>query len=380
LHQETPPVSSSTKPSPEVTESRRHQRHIRPFLLVGTVLLVIGQIVVLSPASLEESRNVVLVEPEKLLEWVSGQPHSQQVLATGIPTGRIPDYSVDQFDFLSSREGSRDWRLQAIRAHLFNQERLVHATTVKAYLFDSEGKTTIVTGKEAKYFMNARDLEIFGDVRTVFPDGFELKSEYLRYRPNERRVQIPATYAVQGNGVDVDQSIAFTSMGFDFSMARQVITLPAAVRLTMKKTPPAKSDATVIESDRCVIHRRTKIANFSMSPGRANADKFVWIRQPTLLVKSRRAELRYGDSTTELHYMTASQDVLIRETGNGSALRYATAGQADFDTQENRIVLSEFPQVYQDNDTVVGDMVVLHRDTDIVEVRNSNAFTQSNRQ
>jgi len=57
-------------------------------------------------------------------------------------------------------------------------------------------------------------------------------------------------------------------------------------------------------------------------------------------------------------------------------MKYATGGRADFDSHKNVIVLTEYPQVYQDEDTVTGDKILLHRDTDIIEVEHSNAFSQ----
>jgi lipopolysaccharide export system protein LptA len=84
----------------------------------------------------------------------------------------------------------------------------------------------------------------------------------------------------------------------------------------------------------------------------------------------------------------AYEDVLIKQIedekkpkpkpspGSGPILKYATAGQADFDSESNLIILTEFPQVYQDNDTVTGDIIKMHRDTDIVEVEHSNSFSE----
>ena len=57
-------------------------------------------------------------------------------------------------------------------------------------------------------------------------------------------------------------------------------------------------------------------------------------------------------------------------------LRYATGGRADFDARSDIVRITEFPQAYQDNDTVTGDVIILHRDSDLVEVEHSNAFSE----
>jgi LPS export ABC transporter protein LptC len=298
-------------------------------------------------------------------------------LATGIPTGRIPDYSVEDFRYVSSRGSDKLWRLVANQAFLYNKENIVHARTVEANLYDPEGKVTVVTGREAKYFMNKRDLEVFGKVKAVFPDGFELHSEYLRYRPQERKVEIPTKYAVRGKGKQSPvQDFEFTSLGMDFAMADSRIELPESVVFLMEKAPGTHADHTKIESDHCVILRNSQIAHFTMSPSRPLDKRFVYITKPTLISRGRRADLNYGDLSKILQYLVVTDDVLIKETGKRESLRYATGGKAAFDTKRDVIVLSDFPQVYQDNDTVTGEVIVVHRDSDIVEVEQSNAYSQ----
>jgi lipopolysaccharide export system protein LptA len=109
---------------------------------------------------------------------------------------------------------------------------------------------------------------------------------------------------------------------------------------------------------------------------RAANQKFVHITQPTLFARGRTADLNYGDSDSILQYLIAYDDVLIKDLGVKDSLRYATGGRADFDSHHDIIILTIYPQVYQDEDTVTGDKILMHRDTDIVEVENSNAFSE----
>lgn len=364
------------------------RKRLRPWLMAAVGGLIIMEIVALSPASLEEGSNSSssMVDPETLIG------DDQVMLATGIPKEKIPEYSVDQFQYVSTQSSEKQWKLIADRAFLYNAEKLVHARQIHAYLYDPDGQITIVTGKEAKYFMNQRDLEVFGDVHTTFPDGFELISDYLRYRPNDRRILIPQTYVVHGDGHEKEgQNIQFVSKGMDFAMGSSQIILPEDVHMTMIKqaaTPPSPSpsgkpsqpDRTTIDSDRAVIFRDRQVANFTMYPSRPLAERFVHITQPTLFTRGRRAQLNYGDFSKLLQYMIAFDDVLIKETGkpegSDGSLRYATGGRADFDANSDIIKLTQFPQCYQDNDTVTGDIIIMHRDTDLVEVEHSNAFSQ----
>jgi LPS export ABC transporter protein LptC len=360
---------------------------LRPLFLALVVALIITEIVALSPSPLEESTGKNLaVDPESLMT------DDEVTLATGIPHGKIPEYSIDQFQYVSTQGTEKQWKLIADRAFLYNKERLVHSRHIKAFLFDPEGKITIVTGKEGKYFMGKRDLEVFGDVHTLLPDGFELVSEYLLYKPGERKIEIPTKYFVHGDGHEQEgQQIKFDSYGMDFEMARSLITLPLDVKVIIEKPPapvapladgtpgpPGPPDRTVIQSDHAVINRAKQLAHFTMNPAKPLDKRFVHITQPTMFTRGRRADMSYGDFSKLLQYMVVYEDVLVKEITDGTSLRYGTGGRADFDARSDVIRLTQFPQVYQDNDTVTGDIIIMHRDTDLVEVEHSNAFSAGN--
>ena len=365
----------------------RNLRHrLRPWLLGATMVFIIAEIVALSPSSLEEGTDdsgESVTQEELMVETGINEP----TLAPGIPRDRMPDYSVLGFHYVSTQNGQKQWRLVAERAILFNGDKLVHARNITANLYDPDGQVTVITGKEARYYMNKRDLEVYGDVNTRFPDGFETHSEYLRYFPKLRKVDIPVDYFVHGKGQeDNAQDLSFDSYGMTFDMVTSEINLLKEVSLTMVKTQDLPQNHTKkkhkqkgdewtrIESDQAQIFRKIQVTHFTMDPNRPIESRFVRIAQPGLFARSRRADLHYGDFSKILNYMIAYEDVLIREKNQPDSLRYGTGGKAEFNTKDDVIVLSEFPQVYQDEDTIIGDVITLHRDTDIVEVEHSNAF------
>jgi len=359
------------------------RKRLRPILLVLFGIFIIAEIVALSPSSLEETKSMsAAVDPETLI--MDDEP----TLVPGIPKGRIAEYSIEKFDYVSVQNGEKQWKIEAKKAFLYNPERMVHSRTVKANLYDPDGKITVVTGLEARYYLNKKDLEIYGNVKTIFPDGFELDSEYLRYKPTDKHIEIPTRYLAHGVGQEtVGQSFRFDSMGLDYFMGQAQIHLLQKVKVTLERLKLKSEetsgvpDLTTIESDHCLINRNTNLANFTMNQNRPLSKQFVYITQPTLFTKARRADLNYGSFSQVLQYLKAYDDVLIKETGYGDPkdtekpLRYATGGHADFDTHRDVIVITDFPQVYQGTDTVTGDIILMHRDTDMIEVEHSNAFS-----
>lgn len=352
-------------------------RKFKPLILSAIAGLIVMQVVALMPNQVDQSTGVRNLDPKEILE--ANKP--QVILARGIPN-KIPEYSVDKFKFASVQNGQKQWNIIARTADVFNKERIVHARDITAYLYDSSDKVTVVTGREAKYFMEDRNLEVFGDVVTKMPDGFETKSQYMRYLPKEKYIQIPDVEPVSGMGKQKKgEVLSFTALGLDFKMGSNEITLPKQVVFIMHKTEkdPAtgleKNRDTKIESDHCVIERSETLAHFTMQEDRPLDSRFVLITETDFYSRGRRADVNYGDNTNLVNYMNVYDDVLIKERGKPT-LRYGTGGQADFDSKRNLITLRKYPQVYQDNDTVTGDIIIMHRDSDVVEAEHSNAFSE----
>ena len=347
--------------------------------LVGVVIiLVFIQVLALWPKPLEHQPAKAEVDPEAVKREVSPE---KSYLARGIPRNRIPEYSIEGFDSTSTENGEKQWHIHATRARMFSHEKLMHTLEVQANLFNPDGSLTVIVGKEAKYFMDQRDLEVFGEVVTTFPDGFRVESQYLQYQPAKRRILIPIPHTVKGGGPQADgKELAFESIGLDYDMLSAKAKLLRSARVRMIEPPPTKESTTIV-SDTCDIDRTQQRAAFHMFPTRPVKDRFVWVEQPNLSGNGRWATLFYGSGNQVVHDMTLFEDVTVRELADqgkekGKVLRYGTGGRADFDNRKNIVELTELPQVYQDQDTVTGDLIRIFRDTDMVEVEKSNAFSE----
>ena len=297
----------------EVLDQMKSYGNWRPWLLAGVTGLIIMQVVALSPAKLEQSGGAPMA-PETVLE----APKNEKTLATAVPAGVMPEYTVDKFSFVSVKGDEKQWKIQAKKAYLFHKQNLTHGRDVTAYLYDAEGKITLVVGDEAQYFTNTRNLEVFGHVKSTSPDGFVTTSEYMAYNPATRVVSVPDNYDVHGIGTqDKGQVIRFESGGLNFKMGASEIVLPtrSTVSVTNPPTEQRPAEETRIVSDACKIDRNLHVAFFTMKENRPDKERFVHMYQPTLFARSRRSELHYGDSSQRLQSLTAYDDVFIQETG-----------------------------------------------------------------
>ena len=391
------------------------------------MLLVILQGVGFSPRWLEQGdEGERPIDAQALLD---GQ--SAKKLATGIPDAR-PDYVIQQFDLVASERGRKEWKVIADQAFLYEKAGITHLQTVRAWIYDAKGEATEVTALEGKYTTKGRTIELFGKVDARLPDGFLIQSDYLIHEPEKHTIEIPYPWPVTGDGrqliqkpgtkpasQSVDQTLVFSSVGARINtdsgridlLSQVVVTLDRkdslhpeqafAERRSLPGNKPGHGvpDRTLVASDSATVVRTKMEANFKMSERTPLARRFVRVLQPRTYARGRSATLNYGARSNRLHWLELDQDVLIkdRDTGedeeslyptpdnkspqqrpNRTPLNYATAGRAEFDSESDKITLKVFPQAYQDEDTLTGDWMILHRDNDMVEVLHGNAYSTGN--
>ncbi|MBS1964041.1 MAG: LPS export ABC transporter periplasmic protein LptC [Bdellovibrionales bacterium] len=357
-------------------------------------LLIILQIVAFSPRKLEEE-----VAPEAIDAGTLRPQYTDSFVQATIPADRIPEYTVEGFQQVSTQAGNKQWLMQADRAFYYTTDGIVHARDVHADLYDAEGKITVITSKEAKYFIETRDLELFGDVKTIYPTGLETTSPYMLYQAANKTVSVPVAYPVEGKSVPpaggkIDptaERFDFHAKGLKYSGSEDRVELLSDVQVRVIHPDPKKGEEiTTVDSDRATIDRKRDLARFTMLESRPAELRFVKINQPGMSSKSRRAEVRINANPRKLRTVRALDDVKIEERpkvdenasiaerrrARNAKPRYATAGIAEFDSFKNLIVLRDYPQVYQDRDTITGETIIVHRDSDLVEVDQSNAFSE----
>lgn len=370
-------------------------RRFRFWLASGVGFLIFLQIVAFSPKRLEDD-----TPPEAIPAGALRPTYSDSFVAPSIPD-RVPEYTVDGFQTVSIQSGVKQWLIRADRAFFYQTDGIVHARVVHSDIYDDQGRITFVRSKEAKFFMKTRDLELFGDVTTTFPTGLETLSPYLHYQSKDRDIDIPVAYPVEGHSFEPDpkkaaqnagkESFDFRARGLRYDGINDRIYLLSQVVMRVKKQTQRGLEITTIESDYANIDRKKNKVFFTMLEARPDELRFVKISQPGMTSKSRRAEF-HMNASKKLRTFRALDDVKIverpkipsdnmtniRRRGDPEKPRYATAGIAEFDSESNSIFLRDYPQVYQDRDTITGDTIIVHRNSDLVEVDQSNAFTEGN--
>ncbi len=327
--------------------------------VVGVLVLI--QQLFLRPTSVEISED----DPQGMFSSIEAQ----------LEAAKIKDevkYTLEGIHYTSIEGGKKQSEMTATEAVVYDKTNLFVAENVKMKMFDPTEKSTDIDGKRAYFKMGTKEMDIENDVKVTFPDGFWIKTEKVHYSAADQRVTSQEPFygeSIPQKGITDHMKVWGTGfLGSKLSSDVYILKNSHAVI-----RHDGNAEITDVRSDQAKINRFTRQTEFTMN----QPTSFVETLQGTLNIKSRRQDATYDTKESQLKYMTAWDDVTINETDAkklSEGMKYATCQKAEFHTKQNKILLSGFPSVYQDNDTVTGEVITIYRDTNIVEVTEANAY------
>jgi LPS export ABC transporter protein LptC len=361
---------------PRLASSFRLAGH--PFLLAAAAVLIFVQFWFFLPRSLEP-QDPTVSEATPSAQELAGQSGSP-FKGFEPPSGSSPDYTLKGLNYISVLRGKRQWQIKGQEAEVYSAQQWVYSRQVLADLYSDEQTPALkVEGQLARYNINTKNLEIGGNVVARFADGSILRTEFLEYLASEKKVIIPIKYRVLGAGpTQTPERLRFESSGMDGNLISGVFNLKSKVFVEMlgrdSRTPPTRA-----WSSSGIFFRSEERLELQGSPPTLGPP--ARMEQGTLKATALQMEARMTSRDQEKRKpsFAAWDDVKIEEwkksLNQGAPDRYSTSGRAEFDPESQNVVLTEFPQVYQEGDTMTGEVIRIRRKEDLVEVENSNAFT-----
>jgi lipopolysaccharide transport protein LptA len=331
---------------------------------MGLFFFFVAHLLLLSPSSLEEDfTGMRVIHPKDLLAFLRNDPETPAT----VPFLRsvAPSYSARDGILYSTEGGKPKFKLLARKTNLYQEHQIAHIREARVFLEDG----TEITSKEALYDLVKSQVTFMGSVQSQFKEGAIVKSELaiLEIKP-VMHLSIPTTEAVQGKKTNLASPVLFESMGLEYSEQDKTIHLLSKVKVRVTGPKPVE-----VMSDHCDVIQSKDLLEFTMDDSKIIERQFVVANDPGLLLKSRRMEVKLH-SGRQVEEIVALQDVFFENLGQSDSKTQGTGGRGVYRVRQNEITLSEFPQLYQDRDTVTGDTITYNRTSERVEVTQSNAI------
>ncbi len=113
------------------------------------------------------------------------------------------DLQLDRMKYTETREGVKEWELEAASVRYFQDENMVFLEKVKATFFGKNQESYTLVGERGRFNTQTKAIEVFDGVRIETSDGYRIQTQTLEYRAEKRELRTSDPVEMSGPQLDV---------------------------------------------------------------------------------------------------------------------------------------------------------------------------------
>lgn len=121
------------------------------------------------------------------------------------------DLQLNRMKYTETREGIKEWEVEAASVRYFQDENMLFLEKVKATFFGKNQETYVLEGERGKFNTQTKTIEVFDGVKIDSSDGYQVQTRSLKYQAEKRelRTSDPVEMSgpqlrIQGTGLVVE--------------------------------------------------------------------------------------------------------------------------------------------------------------------------------
>jgi LPS export ABC transporter protein LptC len=99
------------------------------------------------------------------------------------------DLQLKRVKYTETREGIKEWELEAASARYFQNENTLFFEEVKATFFGKNQDTYVLVGERGKFNTQTKAIEVFNGVKLDSSDGYRMRTQRLQYQADKRELK-----------------------------------------------------------------------------------------------------------------------------------------------------------------------------------------------
>jgi LPS export ABC transporter protein LptC len=108
------------------------------------------------------------------------------------------DLMLDRVHYIETREGVKEWELEAASARFYKDKNIALLENVKATYFGKNQESYVLVGKKGKFNTQTKNIEVFDDVRIDSSDGYHMRTQSLWYQTEKKELSTGDWVEVRG--------------------------------------------------------------------------------------------------------------------------------------------------------------------------------------
>ncbi len=99
------------------------------------------------------------------------------------------DLQLDRIKYTETREGVKEWELEAASVRYFQDKNLLFLEKVKATFFGKNQEVYVLVGEQGRFNTQTKAIEVFGSVKIDSSDGYRMQTQSLKYQAKKRELR-----------------------------------------------------------------------------------------------------------------------------------------------------------------------------------------------
>ncbi|RPI48821.1 MAG: LPS export ABC transporter periplasmic protein LptC [Chloroflexi bacterium] len=133
------------------------------------------------------------------------------------------DLKLDRVHYLETREGVKEWELEAVSAVYFKDENSIVLEKVRAVFYGKGQEGYVLLGEKGKYNTQTKVIEVSDGVKIDSSQGYRLRTRSLTYQAEQRELRTSDPVEMKGPDLEV------TGVGMVVDLNRQRVKILGGV-------------------------------------------------------------------------------------------------------------------------------------------------------
>ncbi len=140
----------------------------------------------------------------------------------------VPDLRLENVHYEKTKHGTIEWEIEAKVAHHYQGKDLLTLDGVKMiYYGGNQKRTIIIKGKQGRIKPSTKDVELLGEVVVKSSDGYELRTNSLKYSSKTSSITTADRVTIIG------KKFSITGVGMKLDVKKDRLSLLHAVQTTI---------------------------------------------------------------------------------------------------------------------------------------------------
>jgi LPS export ABC transporter protein LptC len=148
------------------------------------------------------------------------------------------DLKLDRVHYTETREGTKEWELEAASAVFYRKENSMALEKVRATFYGKNEEIYALVGEKGRYNTETKVIEVYDGVVIDSNLGYRLRTQSLRYRSDQKELTTSDPVELSGPDMEVE------GVGMVVDLNRQHVTILGGVTTTLSSwdwKKPSKS-------------------------------------------------------------------------------------------------------------------------------------------